>query len=128
MGRFTFREASPTLGMKSDRLCPHLENLEWERSLTRLVLRDLVSWRSPLKDRVKVYIECYLQRETFLEQVAHVETIPWDVPIPSSEEPAWVKSAGTFRDNPAFEDVMKRIQAERDAWGDEEIDVSEYTR
>jgi hypothetical protein len=39
-----------------------------------------------------------------------------------------MQSAGIFKTNAAFEDVMNRIQAERDAWGDEDMDVSEYTR
>jgi hypothetical protein len=69
-----------------------------------------------------------LVKTAFLEQVARVETIPWDVPVSASAEPNWVKSAGIFRDNPAFDDVMMRVQAERDAWGDEEIDASEYAR
>jgi hypothetical protein len=69
-----------------------------------------------------------LVKSTFLEQVSHVEMVPWDVPMPVSEQPAWVKSAGIFQDNVAFNDVMQRIQAKRDAWGEEEIDVSEYTR
>jgi predicted RNase H-like HicB family nuclease len=69
-----------------------------------------------------------LVKTAFLEQVAHIETIPWDVPVSNSTEPTWVKSAGIFQDNPVFDDVMKRVQAERDAWGDEEIDASEYAR
>jgi predicted RNase H-like HicB family nuclease len=69
-----------------------------------------------------------LVKTAFLEQVAHIETIPWDVPVSTSVKPAWVRSAGIFQDNPAFEDVMKRVQAERNAWGDEEIDASEYAR
>ena len=46
----------------------------------------------------------------------------------SSDLAPWMRSAGIFQDNTAFEDVMNRIQAERDAWNDEEMDVSEYTR
>jgi predicted RNase H-like HicB family nuclease len=63
----------------------------------------------------------------FIERLAHIETIPWDVPLPSTET-AQMQSAGIFQANAAFEDVMNRIQAERDAWGDEDMDVSEYTR
>jgi hypothetical protein len=43
-------------------------------------------------------------------------------------EPAWAKFAGIFRDNPMFDEVMESIQADRDAWGDEPMDVSEYQR
>ncbi len=63
----------------------------------------------------------------FLERLAQIETIPWDVPLPSTEI-AQMQSAGMFQANSAFEDVMNRIQAERDVWGDEEMDVSEYMR
>jgi hypothetical protein len=54
-----------------------------------------------------------------LERLSHVETIPWDVPIPFTD---------SVENNSAFEDIMNKIQAERDAWGDEDMDVSEYTR
>jgi predicted RNase H-like HicB family nuclease len=66
-------------------------------------------------------------QSVFLERLAHIETIPWDVPLPSTETDQ-TQSAGIFKTNAAFEDVMNRIQAERDAWGDEDMDVSEYTR
>ena len=76
----------------------------------------------------------------FLERLAQIETISWDVPLSSAQsswglngsepktESPWVKFAGIFENDPDFEDVMSRIQAERDAWGDEEMDVSEYMR
>jgi predicted RNase H-like HicB family nuclease len=63
----------------------------------------------------------------FLERLPQIETIPWDVPLPSKEI-APIESAGIFRANSAFEDVMNRIQSEREAWGEEEMDVSEYMR
>jgi hypothetical protein len=66
-------------------------------------------------------------KTAFLEQSTYVETIPWDVNL-SGSEPAWQRSAGVFRDNAAFDDVMQRIQDEREAWGDEAMDVSEYVR
>lgn len=62
-----------------------------------------------------------------LAKLSHIETIPWDVPISLSESVP-IQSAGVFKNNSAFEDIMNKIQAERDAWGDEEMDVSEYTR
>jgi predicted RNase H-like HicB family nuclease len=62
-----------------------------------------------------------------IKRLAHIETIPWDVPLPSTETDQ-TQSAGIFKTNAAFEDVMNRIQAKRDAWGDEDMDVSEYTR
>ena len=63
----------------------------------------------------------------FLERLTHIETIPWDVPLPSTET-AQMQSAGIFKANAAFEDIMNRIQSEREAWGGEEMDVSEYMR
>jgi hypothetical protein len=64
-----------------------------------------------------------------LNKLSHIETIPWDVPISLSEPvQAQTESAGVFQNNSAFEEIMNKIQAERDAWGDEEMDVSEYTR
>jgi hypothetical protein len=66
-------------------------------------------------------------KTAFLEKADSVETIPWDVNLPEME-PVWLRSAGIFRDSPAFDDVMQRIQDERDAWGGEEMDASEYTR
>jgi hypothetical protein len=62
-----------------------------------------------------------------LEKLSHIETIPWDIPIPLPETVP-LKPADFFKNNSAFEDIMNKIQAERDAWGDEEMDVSEYTR
>ena len=63
----------------------------------------------------------------FLERFAHIETIPWDVLLPSAK-PIYKHSAEVLEDNSAVEDIMNRIQAERNAWGDQEMDVSEYTR
>ena len=67
-----------------------------------------------------------LVKTTFLKQLPHIETIPWNIPLQANAP--WMRSAGIFQDNAAFEDVMNRVQAERDAWNDEEMDVSEYTR
>jgi predicted RNase H-like HicB family nuclease len=67
-----------------------------------------------------------------VEKMTHVEVRPWSIVLPTVEgetaEPAWAKFAGIFKDNPMFDQVMEQIQADRDAWGDEEIDPSEYQR
>jgi predicted RNase H-like HicB family nuclease len=64
--------------------------------------------------------------------VAHAKIMPWVMPVSPIEAaidpPAWAKFAGIFRDNPMFDEVMASIQADRDAWGDEPMDVSEYQR
>ena len=65
-------------------------------------------------------------KTTFLKQLPHIETIPWNIPLQANIPR--MRSAGIFQDNAAFEDVMNRIQAERDTWNDEEMDISEYTR
>ncbi len=61
-----------------------------------------------------------------LKQLAHIETIPWDVPLPSAH-PTQIPFIDE-QENSVFADIMNRIQTERDAWGDEEMDASEYTR
>ncbi len=67
-----------------------------------------------------------------VEKMTHVEVRPWSIALPTvdgeTNEPAWAKFAGIFKDNPMFDQVMEQIQADRDAWGDEEIDPSEYQR
>jgi hypothetical protein len=67
-----------------------------------------------------------------VEKMALVEVRPWSIALPTVDidtpEPAWAKSAGIFQDNSMFDQVMAQIQADRDAWGDEEMDPSEYQR
>jgi predicted RNase H-like HicB family nuclease len=67
-----------------------------------------------------------------VERMAHVEVRPWSIALPTAndqtDEPTWAKFAGIFKDNSMFDQVMEQIQADRDAWGDEEIDPSEYQR
>jgi hypothetical protein len=72
-----------------------------------------------------------LQR-SLSEHVAHTKVMPWVISVPQVDDavvpPTWAKFAGIFRDNPMFDEVMESIQADRDAWGDEPMDVSEYQR
>jgi predicted RNase H-like HicB family nuclease len=65
-----------------------------------------------------------------VEKMTHVEVRPWSIALPTveGEEPTWAKFAGIFKDNPMFDQVMEQIQADRDAWGNEEMDPSEYQR
>ncbi len=71
-------------------------------------------------------------QQSLSEHVAHTKVMPWVIPVPPIDDaaapPAWAKFAGIFRDNPMFDEVMESIQADRDAWGDEPMDVSEYQR
>jgi hypothetical protein len=39
-----------------------------------------------------------------------------------------MKFAGVFEGNADFAEIMDEIQADREAWGDEEMDESEYLR
>ncbi len=72
------------------------------------------------------------QLETALmERMARSEIRPWSIALPSNDEtnePAWAKFAGIFKDNPMFDQVMEQIQSDRDSWGEEEIEASEYQR
>lgn len=62
---------------------------------------------------------------TFLERLKHIEAISWDVPVQHSE-PAWMKFAGVFKDDPDFEEVMESLRAERTRDDDSEVDPSYY--
>ncbi len=95
--------------------------------------------------------DCYVEAATreeaiakvqaaFLEQLSHIETIPWDVPLPSkplswmangSKYPAespWVKFAGMFQNDPDFAKIAADIRAEREIEDDDtEVDPSIYS-
>lgn len=62
---------------------------------------------------------------TFLERLKHIEAISWDVPV-QALEPAWMKFAGVFKDDPDFQEVMESISAERTRDDDSEVDPSYY--
>lgn len=61
----------------------------------------------------------------FLERLKHIEAIPWDVPI-SASEPAWMKFAGIFENDPDFTAIMEAIRAERTSNDESEVDPSYY--
>jgi hypothetical protein len=65
-------------------------------------------------------------KATFLERLKHIETISWDVPVKTSE-PAWMKFAGIFKDDPDFQEIMNQIQAERNCDDESEVDPSYYS-
>jgi hypothetical protein len=62
-----------------------------------------------------------------LERLDHIELIPWDVPL-SAIQSNGSHPVEAFKDNSIFEDIMSRIQAERDAYGEAEMESSEYIR
>lgn len=64
-------------------------------------------------------------KAAFLDRLKHIETISWDVPIKTSE-PAWMKFAGIFKDDPDFQEIMNQIQAERNSDDESEVDPSYY--
>lgn len=68
-------------------------------------------------------------KTTVLQQFQDAEALIWQLPIkPTEENPAWLKFAGIFENNADFAEIVKEIQAAREALGDEEIDESEYLR
>jgi hypothetical protein len=62
----------------------------------------------------------------FLERAKHIETIAWEVPL-DSVEPAWMKYAGVFKDDPDFLEIMEEMRAERTSDDDSEVDPSYYS-
>ncbi len=67
-------------------------------------------------------------KTTLLDKIQDAEVLSWQFPIKASASPGWMKFAGVFDGNADFADIMDEIQADRDAWGDEEMDESEYLR
>ena len=75
----------------------------------------------------------------FLERLAHIETISWNVPLSadqsslnlnaSSHQPdsPWVKFAGIFENDPDFAKIAADLRAEREIEDDTEIDPSVYS-
>jgi hypothetical protein len=67
-------------------------------------------------------------KTTLLDKIQDAEALSWQFPIKTSTSPAWMKLAGFFEGNADFAEIMDEIQADRDDWGDEEMDESEYLR
>lgn len=67
-------------------------------------------------------------KSALLQRVQNAEALTWQLPVNSTEHPAWLKFAGVFKDNTDFAEIVKEIQEAREAWGDEEMDQSEYLR
>lgn len=75
----------------------------------------------------------------FLERIARIETISWDVPLPSDQLQEklnvfdlrsgnpWIKFAGMFQDDPDFAEIAAAIRAERNIEDDTEVDPSVYS-
>jgi predicted RNase H-like HicB family nuclease len=74
-----------------------------------------------------------------LDRLAHIETIPWNVPL--SADPSslnlngsshqtispWVKFAGIFENDSDFAKIAAEIRAEREIEDDTEVDPSVYS-
>lgn len=67
-------------------------------------------------------------KTTLLDKIQDAEALSWQFPIKTSTAPGWMKFAGVFEGNADFAEIMDEIQADREAWGDEEMDESEYLR
>ncbi len=61
------------------------------------------------------------------EEIKDAEVVNYQMPIRDAQPP-WLKFAGIFEHNRDFAEIVEEIQAQRDAWGDEEMDESEYLR
>lgn len=73
-----------------------------------------------------------------LERLAHIEAIPWDVPLPADQsslnlngsshiaDSPWVKFAGMFENDSDFAKIASDIRAEREIEDDTEVDPSVY--
>jgi hypothetical protein len=60
-------------------------------------------------------------------EIQDAEVVTCQMPIRGAKPP-WLKFAGIFENNPDFAEIVDEIQVRRDAWGDEEMDESEYRR
>jgi hypothetical protein len=67
-------------------------------------------------------------KTTLLDKIQDAEALSWQFPIRTSTPPSWMKFAGVFEGNADFAEIMDEIQADREVWGDEEMDESEYLR
>ncbi len=67
-----------------------------------------------------------LIKTAFLERMAHIEAISWDVPI-QAHQPTWMQFAGVFEDDLDFQEIMETIRAERNSDDDSEVDPSYYS-
>ena len=67
-------------------------------------------------------------RMTLIDNLKDAETVPWQIPVdlPSLAENPWKNLFGLFKDDRYFEEVLDIIQAERDAFGDEDLDPGFY--
>lgn len=67
-------------------------------------------------------------KAALLEQVQGAEILNWQfqMDLPLSSDTSFGKLFGLFQDDPYFEEVLDIIQAERDTFGDEELDPAYY--
>ncbi len=60
-------------------------------------------------------------------EIQDTEVVNCQMPIRGAKPP-WLEFAGIFEHNADFAETVDEIQAQRDAWGDKEMDKSEYRR
>lgn len=101
-------------------LVKSLESGQFEASVL-----ELPAYRVEAASRERALDEL---KTTLLQQVQDTEALTWRLPVNHTEEPAWLKFAGIFKNNADFAEIMKEIQAVRETWGDEDMDESEYLR
>ncbi|MDF5723025.1 MAG: hypothetical protein PUP91_21635 [Rhizonema sp. PD37] len=67
-----------------------------------------------------------LIKTAFLERMAHIEAISWNVPI-LADQPTWMQFAGVFKDDSDFQEIMESLRAERNSDDDSEVDPLYYS-
>ena len=56
-----------------------------------------------------------------IQELHEIEVVPWTVPMPVAE-PAWMKFAGAFQNDPDFAEIMEELCAERNSEDESEVD------
>ena len=66
--------------------------------------------------------------KTLIDNLKDAETVPWQIPVdlPSLSENPWKRLFGLFKDDCYFGEVLDIIQAERNSFGDEDLDPEFY--
>ncbi|MDF5731831.1 MAG: hypothetical protein PUP92_28445 [Rhizonema sp. PD38] len=67
-----------------------------------------------------------LIKTAFLERMAQIEAISWNVPI-QADQPTWMQFAGVFKDDLDFQEIMESLRAERNSDDDSEVDPLYYS-
>lgn len=64
-------------------------------------------------------------KASFREKFSQMETITWTTPF-NLPSPSWMEFVGILEDDADFQDIMTKLQAERNSDDDSEVDPSYY--